>query len=532
MPDTLCVAQDSVLISSHRNPGCTQLVNWTISAPDQNAYRVVNDTTIKVKFSTYGNYTVAATLASCSNVTDTAKIFIAKNASLLSLGPDKTLCSFSTAVLNAGGGFKTYSWYNGSTDSVNTVYDAGKYFVTVTDYCNNTASDTINFTLVNAPVFDLTPAQAMICNNDTLSLTAPAGFSNYTWASSYNISSTTGQSIKVWPAQDTVYTVTAVFNNSCTVLDSIKILVRPAVKINLGNDTSFCAGQSVYLDAGAGFNNYTWSNGAGTQGITVSAVGVYSVEAGNNSGCISKDTLKVLAVYPNPIVDLGSDTSICKNTVLVLDAGNAPATYLWQDNSHSQFFSAKNVGAYSVIVTTDHGCKGTGGMSILQLLDTPAHFILPVYELCSNTKSFIKAVGAYSSYLWSAGGTKDSVFINQPGKYWLQVSNTAGCKAKEDFIVKTKKCIEGIYFPNTFTPNNDMYNNSFKALVFEDLAYFQLVVYDRYGRKMFETRDYTIGWDGTFKGAKQQAGAYVWTCSYQLKSGASQVEKGTILLLR
>ena len=532
-PDTLCVTQDSVLISSHRNPGCTELINWNISAPAQNAFRVVNDTTIKVKFSAYGNYTVVASLSSCSSVNDTAHLYIAKNAGLLSLGPDKTICSFSTSVLNAGAGYKTYYWYNGTTDSINTIYDPGTYYVTVQDYCNNIASDTIKFTLVNSPAFDLGP-DTTICSIDTLIIVAPVGFNSYTWASNYNINTTSGQSVRVWPAIDTVYTVTALFNNGCSVLDSIKVRVKAAIPINLGNDTSFCQGGSVYLNAGTGFNSYMWNTGAITQGIIVSTVGIYSIAATNSSGCISKDTLKVISVYQNPIVNLGVDANICQNAPLSLNAGSGFSNYTWQDNSHAQYFLANMVGTYWVIVSNANGCIGTDTINILKVLDTPRNFIQPLIEVCSNNPSYIKTADKFSSYLWSTGSTFDSIRITQPGTYWLQVSNASGCKGKESFIVKNKSCLRGVFFPNAFTPNPkvDNRNNTFKALVFENLQYFRLIIYNRYGQKVFETSDYTKGWDGTLHGVDQGNGAYIWICSYKIVEGMEQTESGSVLLLR
>lgn len=51
--------------------------------------------------------------------------------------------------------------------------------------------------------------------------------------------------------------------------------------IDLGNDTTLCAGNAVNLDAGPGFETYEWSNGATTQTINVSTPGAYSVVGSN-----------------------------------------------------------------------------------------------------------------------------------------------------------------------------------------------------------------------------------------------------------
>lgn len=224
MPDTICIAGDSVVISCRRNPGCTDQINWTLPLTAQNSFRQINDTTIKVLFPAYGQYPVTAALSSCSFVSDTIQLFVAKNASALSLGADKTLCSFSTSLLNAGTGYKSYNWQDGSQDSINTVYRPGIYYVTIKDFCNNMNADTVNYSVVALPAFDI-GHDTTICSIDTLTITAPAGFDGYSWAPAYKISSTTGQIVKVWPGRDSTYTVTAVLNNSCIVIDSIRISV-------------------------------------------------------------------------------------------------------------------------------------------------------------------------------------------------------------------------------------------------------------------------------------------------------------------
>lgn len=361
-PDTICISQDSILISCKRNPGCTETVNWNISP--QNSFRKINDTTIKILFTSLGNTTIAASLSSCPSVNDTAHLFIGKNSSLFSLGPDKTLCNFSTAVLKAGPGYKSYKWYDGSRDSTNTINSVGTYFVTVEDFCNNVHTDTINYILASAPVFDI-GADTIICSADTLTITAPPGYLSYTWASNYKISSTTGRVVKVWPQTDTIYTATALLNTGCTVLDSIKVSLKKTTPLYLGNDTSFCQGGSVYLNAGAGFIAYQWSTGATTPAITVSTAGSFLIAATGSNGCISRDTFRVIRLLAKPVVNLGGDTAICIDKTIVLTPGNVTGVYLWNDGSTSPAITVSQPGQYWLQVKNNDGCTTADSIFIL-----------------------------------------------------------------------------------------------------------------------------------------------------------------------
>jgi gliding motility-associated-like protein len=98
-------------------------------------------------------------------------------------------------------------------------------------------------------------------------------------------------------------------------------------------------------------------------------------------------------------------------------------------------------------------------------------------------------------------------------------------------ILVVPSCV--IAVPSAFTPNNDGKNdwlypsNAYKAseLLFR--------VYNRYGQVVFETRDWTKRWDGTFKGKQLETGTYVYFLQYTLSdTGKKFSQKGTTVLIR
>ena len=444
------------------------------------------------------------------------------------LGPDIQLCPNFIYTIHAGPGYKTYLWQDGSTDSIFEVTTPGRYFVTATNYCGDIFRDTVNVT-GSLPEFVNIGNDTLKCSNDTLTLTATAGFISYTWSPDYNISSTSGQTVKVFSKIDTTYKVTAVKNTGCRATDSIKIKVYPSTPINPGNDTSFCNGNSVILTPGPGFVNYLWNTGAISPQINIAEGGQYIVIIKDMNQCTSKDTFNV-AAYQNPTIHLQKDTIICHGSKL--DAGSGFINYLWQDGSTSQMYNINSAGKYRVTVTDDHQCRGSDSVEIKQVLSSPSNFIIKDTSFCEAQTIILQPFGQFSNYLWSTGEITNQINISSFGTYWLQVTNHSGCTAKEFINVAAKNCIRAVYFPNAFTPNKDGINEVFKADVFGTLKNFHLVVYDHFGQKLFETNDRTKGWDGQYKGKDMDSGTFVWYSEYQLDNEPIQKKKGFVILIR
>lgn len=85
--------------------------------------------------------------------------------------------------------------------------------------------------------------------------------------------------------------------------------------VNLFSDTTRVCGSTITLDAGSGFTNYLWSNGATTQAITITTSGKYKVTVTNASGCSASDSTYVSLVKSDII---NKDTTICKGASITL----------------------------------------------------------------------------------------------------------------------------------------------------------------------------------------------------------------------
>jgi gliding motility-associated-like protein len=87
-----------------------------------------------------------------------------------------------------------------------------------------------------------------------------------------------------------------------------------------------------------------------------------------------------------------------------------------------------------------------------------------------------------------------------------------------------------IYMPNAFTPNGDGLNDGFGA-VGEGIEAYHLIVYNRWGQIIFESKNLTQKWDGYFQGKQVPMGEY----SYQLlaygKEFGEVFKSGSVLVI-
>ena len=529
--NTSSCSSGSAIYTAKRNPGCYTPVKWILSGGNA-VQQQLSDSSISIQFLQNGVYSLVAQLGqSCATITDSIHInvSISGQVPVLDLGPtDTVICSNNTILLNAHSGFISYLWQDGSTDSTYLVTQPGMYRVITTDACGGTQKDSINVTPYPSPNFGAGPDRVK-CNGDTVHINTTSGFINYVWTPPYNINSTNSQNVIVNPLVDTNYYVKAEKFPGCFVFDTVRISVRNSPTLNLGPDKSFCMGGNYIANAGAGFSQYLWNTGAITQQISIYDTGLYSVEGTFSNGCKSVDTLKVTVF--NPVVILNHSSTLCAGTTRILDAGNF-SSYLWSDGSAGRTLLVKDTGTFFVRVSDSNGCKASDTSIIATLLIQPKNFLPKDSSICNSSSILIIGGAGYQSYLWSDNSTGHNLTVTQPGLYWLQVTGNNNCVGRDSIQIIPKECYKGFYMPSAFTPNGDTHNDKLRPLIFGNVLQFDLVIYNRYGQLVFHSDSQNNGWNGSFLGMKQENGAYVWICRYQLSGEEVNTKRGSVILIR
>ena len=95
----------------------------------------------------------------------------------------------------------------------------------------------------------------------------------------------------------------------------------------------------------------------------------------------------------------------------------------------------------------------------------------------------------------------------------------------------TNECFTShVYIPNIFSPNSDGQNDVLYVRG-DGIQQLELIIYNRWGEIVFKSTDQAKGWDGTYKGAKVEAGAYSYILKAEFSGNVTKKLNGTITVV-
>ena len=122
-------------------------------------------------------------------------------------------------------------------------------------------------------------------------------------------------------------------------------------------------------------------------------------------------------------------------------------------------------------------------------------------------------------------------------EYEVTIEDIRGCFGSAIFRLLVRQPEINIFIPNIFTPNGDGVNDGFSLFTDSQLEIDRLLIFDRWGNMMFESRnippnDPTLGWDGRFKGELVNPGVYVYSFHITFPDGTEEVIHGDVTVNR
>lgn len=390
----------------------------------------------------------------CGDTVETeASMYIVEDYQVEALTSDTTIfCptdSVPIPVEGQGGNTPySYSWSDGTNGD--TAYLPGDatdtLSVVATDSCGQISDpDTVvlDFQYDSLSV-SASSDTTVACPGDPVDLSASVsgGHTNYTYT--WMPPNLNGQTVTVNPNASTGYEVSV--SDSCgneTLTDSVSIQVPDPAPLNaMASDTTVqCEGDSISLmgsaENGFGGYSYDWTGGPNDSiwGLISFNDSTYVLEV--TDACGYTDTAQAVVHHPDydPLVlDPGPMDSTCEGDPLSVDADASGGA-------------------------GDHSYEWSGNGSIQGLDDGKAR-ITP-----------------------KGGG-----FFN------VSVTDACGNREQEEVFLGVMDC--ELHIPNVITPNGDSKNEAFVIDNLEHYPRTSIVIFNRWGNKVYQDDDYRNDWEG------------------------------------
>ncbi len=482
---------------------------------------------------------------------------------------DTLLVEFQDTSLNAQSEIVEWAWDfgNGQTASgpqASIVLQASQALsvnleITSSDGCVDEVSEEIEFDL---PALSF-PDTLYACSGALLALNPSPDFGyNYTWSPGDLLENPNAANPVVLLEDSQTFTVLATqIDGICAFADTVVANLAPPISYTLTPDTLVCQGDIVLQAQSSEAVDYVWADNSefnsllgGMPVLEVEAAGTrtYYVRMTDAFGCQVVDSVEVqgsnILVFADPQINIcESDTvrldiiNLQENQTLFYDWAPDAAIIEGQGTSSVLVQPAADQ-TFSVMVMDELGCALTETIQVNIEQAVPPLSVSAAQDTifeAGEVQLFATPDAGYD-YRWSPAGLLNNPFSADPiarvdttTTFRVVVTDENGC-TNEALLTLTLlgECVPPyIFVPNAFTPNSDNLNDELavKGNTIDELYF---AIYDRWGEKVFETTDQSVGWDGSFRGRALSPDVYGYYLEARCFNGEFYTQKGNITLIR
>ena len=350
---------------------------------------------------------------------------------------------------------------------------------------------------------------------------------------------------------------------NCTLTKSVKVKVPPVFTVEpTFKDSTSCTAVSFRLGVKSNNPNvkFEWFNGntsiARTDTVTVRPTlkTTYRVVGTDENGCQRSENVTVdpAGLTANAIAP--NNGALCQGDSARLgvnvSGANQGLRYEWTPanqiqsgaNTANPIIKPTTGVSYAVKVTNSQGCSVTATVTVRVLPVIPiAAVVNPTSITIGQSSQITSTVVTGYTYRWTPIDGLDNPNIPNPratpkqtSTYTLAATSPDGCVQSRSVTITViiPECAEPyIFLPNAFTPNGDGKNDEL-CLRSNIVATMSLIIFNRWGEKVFETRNQSTCWDGRYKGKLLNPDVYGYYLTVDCINGEKFNKKGNITILR
>jgi gliding motility-associated-like protein len=527
---TVTVSPNAVSLCSGQNATVQATANTAVTYTWSTG---VNTNTVSLNAA--GIYTVDVS-NTCGAASATVNVSLLSAPSITATASQTAICnSGQSSVLSLTGSTGTYLWSNGATTATTSVSIPDVYTATVTTAGCGSATTSVVVGALPSPSISVSAPTTTICTGSQLVLTANSSEGNYLWSNG-----ATTQTISTGSPFVSVTTT-----NSCgsaSANQTLSIAPLPTVTITPGN-ILLCPGYTATLTATGSASNYTWNTGATGSVIYANTPGVRTVSVSNVCGTTSASVMVTPLNFP-PLTLTASSPTVCPNelvTYSVTGGGynlSGSVVYNWSNSTSN---GSVVTGSGGTVTVSNTNVCGTYTTSIIVGINPVTADISanPVSGTSPLVVTFTNNSTNASTWLWDFGNgaiantqtVTNQVYTNS-GSYTAYLTVTNGsCMDVDSVVIVVLEEEPTLYVPNAFTPNGDSINDIFRV-GYTNIIQFNMIIFDRWGLKLFESSDINTGWDGKVNGNVICDGVYYYLID---ATGIDEVKikkQGTVTLFK
>ena len=403
-------------------------------------------------------------------------------------------CNEDSVMLDAGGGWNSYEWSNGSKAQHSYVYTGGDYHVVVKDANGCWASDTVFVEWIDN--------RLSVQKNACAEYISPSG--KYRWKVSG------------------IYKDTVTTPSGCDSMYTIDLTVYPVYS------------DSVLIEGCYG-KQYTLAGGG-----TATQSGVYLDTLYTVVGCDSLIYNKVQLYYADRVtISIWSDECAGSLVVGAVVDGNGAFSYLWSDGNRDDRLVDPKPGYYWVEVTNQNGCVSFDssfvgpyeGLIVLKAFPDTIYIGDGPIRIGANSSRYVE------DWLWEIEKKtfdRSSFFYDfrDTGYFPVNLNLTTHDSCSLDTVLGIYvKPRYSVFYADAFTPDGDGMNDTFGPVFYKDADKdYTLQIYSRWGKLMFEGEN--EDWNGMIDGKEASTGVYMYCVTINDAYNYIVKDRGYVTLIR